>query len=373
MQRKPFLTNPGQEIQFDDFNRAADAAARADDVALAPVTRIPSNNSRLRAILPYAPHGNVDNSVGTVSTGTGGTVTINPFWVVLGPTPSSLTDIRNALYAGNSLSLAAQNAGAGTFRIDLIYATIYVDQNLGGETRWRKDPATKAMSQSTLPVQKQTYVTVSVQAGVASSTPTAPALPSDPPGGFNVALARVKLPNGFTSLSSTTNSMIMDISSLVHGGIAPASAMYTPGSAFCDGVTKSKHFLAAGSVGKEERVFGVDGTAGSFNGQVIDDSIDWRKRVLKVSAQFAGGGEEFPWHSATGTALPATGGTTISTLSNSFPVGGADKTIFSNAYNGGTASLVVDATTGALKLAITGSTSFAAFFWVDASAQIRNT
>jgi hypothetical protein len=375
MQKQPYLTNAGQEVTFDDYNRGWSIAAHADDIAISLVTRIPATSGRLRAILPVRPHGFIDQSVGVVQSGVG-SVIVDQFWAFLGPlqgSPTDPTDIRSAVFPGTtSLALTAQTAGVGTFRIDLIYATIFVDQDMAGEDRYTRDPITGATTPSNLPTRKQTYVTVTALAGVPGASPSAPSLPSDPPGGFNMPLARVRLPNGFGALSTVTNDMIMDTSTVVYGGIRPASSMRTP-ALFWDGTQKNKFFMGGSSVGEEKAMLVFDTSSGAFNGAQIDNSIDWRKRYVKVEGQLGAAGEEFPHHSATSSALPVTGGTTVGGLSHTFPISGADRTIYSFTNGGGTVGIYVEASTGVLRLAVTGTPAVSGFFWITASAQMVNT
>lgn len=378
MQKQYFLTSSGQEVQFDDVNLLGQVSALADDVALSALLRVagPSGSNPVRAVLPTYTRGASDNSLGTVSSGTGG-VTVNPFWAIVGArTAGAPTDIRSAcLAAAQAVPLPSQLAGAGTYRLDLVYATLYVDQNTTAVQRFKKDPTTGAVTSSNLPITKYSYVSVSSVTGVAGVSATVPALPSDPVGGFNIPLAIVRLENGFSGASVVTVDKIMDVSPAVMlmDQCAPANGVAKSGSPYWAGTSKSKYFVAASSIG-ESKVWGVlDTSIGALNGVVLDDSIDWRKRLVEIRTQTGAAGEETAWHSpSTSTALPATAIPTV-TQSHTFINGTTDKVIFTLTNGGGTLTIYVDHATGALKTGVTGAPNVSLFFWLSATAQLRNT
>lgn len=371
MRSQVIVSNDGQELQRADINRLGVASALADDTALASLIRLPTTNPRTKAIQCYS--GEV------ISTGTGG-VLVNAFWAFLGPATGSPADVgntRSACFLGASQPLAAQTGGVGTFRIDLVYATLFVDQNKAGEDRYIKNPSTGIISSvpTNLPVEIYSYITIGVAVGTAALSPTAPALPSDPPGGFNIPLAYIRLPNGFGALSSTTNDMIFDVAPTVHNGMQPAKEMFAGINFGGPTGSKNKYWIGATSTGRESRFFGIDSSILSvFNNSVVDDSIDWRNRLLEIKAQTTNiATEEFPWHSSTSTSLPVTGAATTIGLANSFLISGANKTVYSVTAAGGTLSLYVNASTGALTAVISGTPALTAFFWIDATGRISNT
>lgn len=375
MQPQPFLTNHGQEVQFVDINRLGQVASHADDVAISVGARLqPTGGSgRNRAILPFIPTGLVDNTPGTVASATGG-VLVRTFTAYAGSSSTDPSDIRTAIYQqGSVTTLAAQTAGAGTFRIDLVYATLMIDQSMPGETRYVKDPVTGALTSPTVPVQKYSYVVVGVQPGVASSTPSPPATPSDPPGGVNIPLAYVKLANGFGTLTVVTDANIMDIATTVPFGAQPVSSAHDLTGSFFTGTSKSKFFCPPTALGTEQRFGGLDTSVGSINNAILDNSIDWRNRIIRVEAQTGAAGENFAWQTASSSALPAVGVACTSAIVNSFPVGAANKTIYTTTNGGGTLSLYVDAANGALKVSVTGTPAISAFFVLTAFGQVPNT
>lgn len=388
MQDQTKLTQNGQELQLSDFNNVSAAASHADDAALSEVLRLaPYDGSNVaRAILPYGYYG-VDATPGTVSNGGAtiiGAVCVNPFRAVVGArssTPSlKFTDIRSAVFVNTTgtgtdttLAIAAQAAGVGTIRLDLVYATIHVDQDGATVARYKKDATTKVITAISGPVITKTYVTVSIVTGTASVTPTPAALPADPVDGYNIPLAYLRVDNGFSAASVLPNSKIFDVSP-VPAAAKPANRLTaTP---FFDGKTKSKFYMPPSMQGKVERWFVVDTAAGVIpTGTIIDNSIDWRKRLIRGDVQIAVGATETSWHAYATGNLPFTS-TPTRFVSNSFDNGAADFQVVS--FSGGllsagtSLSLFVDAGTGALYLDVIGSPSVTCFFWLDATGQFAN-
>lgn len=373
MQNEVYLNSDGQEFQRTDINRMGVAAALADDIAQASTVRLLPSNPRDRRILPYAPAGQ-DNSPGTVASAVGGVV-VKPFRAYVGAlSGANPSDIRSADYNSTSIiALTAQTAGAGTFRVDLVYATLYFDQDGPAEVRYLKDPSTGSMTTPMLPTYKHAYVTISVVAGTASSTPTPAATPADPPGGVVIPLAYVRLANGFSSASTVTNVNIMDVSKTVRSGLRPANGLHSTSGPFFDGTIKSKHFMPAGTIGTFELMVVFDTAVGSLDGGVLDSRFDWRKRYFHVVGQTGVGGTDLAHANATSSALPLTGTASIGSMAHSFSVAAADPTIWSATNGGGTVSFKVNATTGVMYLAVSGSPNLAGVFFLKSSEQVFNT
>ncbi len=165
-------------------------------------------------------------------------------------------------------------------------------------------------------------------------------------------------------------------------------------------------------VGMESRIIAIDLANASSanwshqNGAILDDSVDWRKRVFKWMAKIGGpaaNDSKFPWNSSGGQGLlvgdrsvPSAGGTDLSAeqtyqlgFGQSFAVDAISGTLTAayfkattdgaNSANAGgvmaastVIAIYVDASTGALKLGVAGVPAVCLFLWLDATAPYGN-
>lgn len=410
----------GQEVAVADFNLLGSVAGLADDRVFAEWLRtiVFDGANTYKTILPYGTLQIEGLTPGTaVNFGTvqptgsaNGSVNVFPFRAVVGSRTSvgtspalNWSDIRTALFTGaatlsQTLALAANSSGNP--RWDLIYATVSVDTPSGTQTRRVKTPSTGVVTAQTVTTQLLNPVTVGQTQGTPGATPTIPALPSDSGGNYFIALAAVRVPNGFNSSTTIVNADIRDqvaISALQSpttgvGRICPASGnndqagtyatdLSGPG-AWAAGTAGQRPgvFLPPGLVGGEERVILIDANNSSHpshaNGSVVDDTIDWRNRFTRVEGQARTSTELFACDPSAGTtALPNFALTALSAVySNTFK---ADAGLVAGAstlatYNTGAFGLYVLASDGKLRWFTNGSVANRFFLWIKASTIFPN-
>lgn len=443
------LTQVGQEEQRPDRNLASAVGALADDRVLAEELRLlpfdGGGQGVYKCVLGYST--SVSGGQGTrpgrspivVPTGSAnGSVLINPFRAVIGsrnlvnaapsPNPTSdgnalanWRDVRSGIFVGGASSLTltqsiAANA-SGNPRWDLIYATVAVDANQNTVTRRVKDPNTGSISTPSVPQYVLSPVTISVLQGTPAATPTTPTLPADSAGNYNVPLAYVRVPNGFgagstvvtTDIRATTlgntGVPVSPFRELGTGTLKPASGnnddagTYAIRSAFRWNAAAGGRpgpFLPPDWVGFHQVIAEIDCSDPSSanwshnEGDVVDDSFDWRNRVVIAFTQ-AGPSKFANDGTAAGIALvpSAYGGINWFPLHTTF-----GQTFVSDSYVNGTSVLVspngpvwqtqsgmnggseidlyCDMSTGKLKVHIVGNPGARLFVWLLVAAQFPN-
>lgn len=424
----------GEEVQQDDVNQLGATGGLADDHVFAEILRLrPYNSGSSIADKAIAPFGRrLSQSPATVQpTGSAnGSVQINPFRAFVGSrnavssAPAGLStdsaslatwrDIRSGVFTGTATTLAATLAIApnstGTPRWDLVYATISVDADGPSVDRRVKDPTTGVASVESVPEYICSPVTVSVLTGTAGGSPALPALPVDGGGAYNIPLAFVRVPNGF---SSTTTVVAQDIRATTFGtasdfvkvggglNVKAANCNNDENGAFNAGGSFAWDPTTAGSrpapwmspdlVGGTTIVAQIDNssaTSSQWSHQslgAVDSSIDWRKRVIRVTASFPESGMKFatdPTATANSETMPFGGDSDRPTLSigssviADSAVVSAYSTIWTANVDGSVVALLVSQSTGIL----TWYNSYAGgtgpevrfFFWIEASGQIPN-
>lgn len=450
------LPNVGQEMERPDLNLAVATAALADDRVLAELLRIlPYDGGAqgiYKAILGYSssPAGTGEApSPGPVVVPTGsanGSVQVNPFRAIVGsrnlvgaapsPNPTSDTnalcnwrDVRSGIFTGSATTLStalsiAANA-SGNPRWDLIYATVAVDAGQNTVVRRVKDPTSGSISTPSVPQYLLSPVTVQVLTGTPGATPSLPTLPADSAGNYNLALSAVRVPNGFTSTSTVATT---DLRSLTLGNngqpsgpfrdltsgfrVAAASGnndskgTYAIRSAFQWNAASGGRpgvFLPPDWLGGAMRIVEIDCTDPSSanwshnDGDVVDDSIDWRDRMFLVHVQDGLSNHPFAndHTNQQKDLIPEAGGSSgiyaafyhaprfnmgQSFFSDGAPTGSGSGSFVSYQPGGaGTAiqsgaqiNLWVDLTTGLLKCNIIGTPSARIIFWVMTTGAYPN-
>ncbi len=303
-QDKVQATLNGQELLIGDYNKIAAEAARADDLALGEMLRMaPYDGSTVtRGILPMGTRGQA-TSVGVLQNGTGGIVA-NPFRAVVSSRVlvatskfDNLTDIRSAMYT--DATPLALPAGAGTARVHLVYATIFVDVTTATSSLV-KDLASKVVTPLPNTGPAHTYVTTSF---VSATAPALPTIPADSVGVYNIPLAYVRTAAGYTLAAAVAPSDILDIAPVLDAnfrhsvGVANQIFRTAPSTdniaSWAGGSARPTMYMPASMVGTVTRFIpfsasiGVDGVTPNvpFSGVVVDDSIDWRGRVFKATCQ----------------------------------------------------------------------------------------
>ncbi len=315
----------GQEIQQGDFEGIADNAALADDRALWEFFRTREGSpTPEKFIITYGtttwkdPGDTVIDSNALVVGGKAdGSVRVLPFRAVVGSrtlassnAKESLRGMRSAYAVGTTTLHRTVLVGAnatGNPRWVLIYATISPDATGDTETRYKKDPTSGVVSSSSVTINTKTNVTVSALNGTAAGSPTRPAVPSDSLGQYNIALAYIWVPNGHGVGSTIDRKQIHEVapcltinSALGVRSIRPASGNYVDGGAvmtnqnadWSSTPTRPGAYLPGTMVGGEERLILIQGGVSPdshVDGDVIDNSIDWRYRYFFWEAAVTSG------------------------------------------------------------------------------------
>lgn len=442
-EKQVVLTDDGQEVQLADYNLLGAVAGLADDRVLAELLRLPAYNSVIvyKAILPYSTRlgsATAPNTSPVVAPtfSANGSIQVNPFRAVVGsrnlpsaapsPNPTNDTDavaawrdIRSAVFTGDATHAAQTIAltpnASGNPRWDLVYAQVSVDVAQNTVVRRVKDPTAGSISTPSVPQYTGSPVVVQVVTGTPGATPALPVLPDDAAGNYCIPLAYVRVVNGFSSGSTVATT---DIRSSVtgHDGttavstyrdlaggarIRPAtgnndtSGAYATRAPFQWSATASHRppvFMPPDWVGGDEVLVEVDALdASSANwshntGDVVDNSIDWRNRVITTDVQV--GNNDFANNplAASATRLPNAAWQTDHQMASTFAAdlsptvtSGSLVATETHGLNGSVASgatvlLYVDMTTGALRIWFNSTAPLARFiYWIRASAPFPNT
>lgn len=335
-----FAAPNGVEVQVADLNLVAREAARSADWLLAQLLR-PSTpfgpTTPVKYVIPGGARlekvytGANQRPLITSSAAADSKVRIYPFLAIVGSldvatinAKDSLRNIRSVGHYGpdnGALRTLLQFAASTNKRWDLVYAKIDIDVLDVGTVRYVKTGdgvATTATVQKT----KQTLLSLGVVQGAESAgVATRPSLPADSASTYYIALAYVQIDALWTTTSQIADYMIHEIyetiglsTALGGGQLKPVNGAYQVGGYVVTQETwqgssgfRPKSYLPPGMVGKEERIVPLHARdTGHGNPSVpinttvlIDDSIDWRRRLFKTTSYQAGavGGSNdgFPW------------------------------------------------------------------------------
>lgn len=420
MQKQYFVQNNGQEVQQSDLNLLGENSALADDRTLQGILRLfpYAGGVTAKAVVPvdFAPL--VSPAVGV------GSVFVSPFLAVIGSRSDSAgdvlknyQDIRSAwllggLPFGAGQQLAHASNASGNPRWDLILAQVTVDPNDTSVTRYVKDPVSLQPVPQTLPVTKKTNVVVVITPGTPAASPTKPAAPADVGNIYFIPIAYVRIPNGFNGTSTTTINDIEECGPVVTAsqamglsGILPANSCFKPTGAmlaaggrdpWAASGNRPRAYLPPSMTGGAQRFIPLqftDAPNNLANGDIVDDSIDWRNRLFRWQA-CVGSGIRFAWDPTLATTpCPSTlqGGTLSHQqgMGQSFVSEGVASQCPVAQINGTAQSpvqhrtdqvpantvvqLYVDQSDGKLKLALSGAAPAACvLFWIDATAPFFN-
>lgn len=334
----------GQEVQQDDLNAMGEAGALADDRVLAELLRLaPYDSGAAKAIVPFHIDG-ADvaswdpNDATIVPSGSADSkVRINPFRAVVGSRTAIGTDakkawrdIRSALLVGaTTLYQETQLAvTAANHRIDLIYAQVNVDVNAAAVSRYVKT-AGGSGSASLISTIKQTTVQIGVVQGAEAGSPTRPALPADSGSAYYIPLAYVHLQHPHTLVTAIDPDWIEEVApismlsrALGASSLRPANMCHKIGGIIEGGWAPYRPalYLPPSMVGGQSIVIPINTTVFSAGTtKVIDDSIDWRKRVFRWQVQRLSG--SFSWLKLGGVDAPSVVNATAAKLGAAWMVG----------------------------------------------------
>ena len=356
MQPQIGLTQPLQEVAQSDINLIAQQAATAEDLGLAQMACLaPHAGGSIyssahfvdRCVIPYRPNHIMNLADEGPSEGqspyyprhgyqslvepSAGCVIVHPFRALIGPTATTpAAPLPTELMSGTSAFAAAPTTGLADIivtpvapstsypRWDLVYAVVTSNATLTSVSRLVKDPTTRVVTSTSVPLFTQTKVTIAIQKGTETTMTPVPGgttLPSEPSGTHYIPLAYVRIADTF--VPGTTQLSTQDVV-LVAPTIVPApasgQASMRPGTtATVPWPTLSKAsfswkitgprpatYLPPTMTGTETLMIPMrwdiasnpDGTS-LPELAAVDNSRDWRNRVwrsqVKVSAVTFGG------------------------------------------------------------------------------------
>ena len=437
------ITYSGQEVQVDDIDQIGATAGLADDHVLAELLRLaPMTGSTVaKAIVTGGLYSSATGTGSGIVQPSGlydSSVLIFPFRAVVGsrnlanaggvpsgdittdsPTLASWRDVRSGVFVGTGTPDAPYSTQYITFsaiatpsnsRWDLVYAAITPDNSSVAMVNRRvKDPTTGVIAVHSVPAYICSPVVVAAVQGVEGTAPTLPALPADGAGTYYIPLAYIRI---FTNFSSGSKIAATDIRATTYlvskfqsvqagmnlcaaGGNNDANPAFAPGSTFFPwdmsatygrpGPWLPPEWVGGKSVYAQIDMLGASstwshqGTGPTHAVALVDGSIDWRNRIVRVTWA-ASATEQFATDPTVTTpfrALPSKFDTAATTLSNSFQPDAVyatnSSTIWDNEWSpGNDAALVVSQVDGKLYLCADGLPDARVVFWIDASGQFPN-
>lgn len=326
-----------------DMQRMATAAAGADElteeILLDHTTRLGGFSAGVVPILPdYYTAGVVAPQVDLVMPLPGGFLSVQPCHVSVAASPGdsgipeqSMASI-HAVYAPGApgpdvvtspgglsgtlrVPTSSPQFAAGDLtnpRIDLLYLTIQRTVTFSQSRRF-KSPQTGEVSTFVQPLAQDVTITVNIAQGTPASSPTPPALPTPPAGAWNVPIADVTIPSGYTVGATIPVANVAQVWRrlwLAPGRTrttTPATIMATAYASATNGRGSARLDSQYG-VGK--RVAAVFQHASAFSTPIVfDNSIDWSRRraQIKMMRLTAVGGVSMPLETTTASSVAEAG------------------------------------------------------------------
>jgi hypothetical protein len=283
----------GEAITTTESNRVARIAATMDDRAWEGLLTPGSIQKR---IVPLSEEAlTVFSRTLLVPGVTAGSVKLQPALLLAGgiALPNRINMAAKLEAALDSATFASNSSGST--RYDLVYATISYAVSATG-SRKVKDIVTAQVTTQVLNLEKATQVVLTVLPNVGNVTPTA-TMPADPGDGssYNFPLCLVTLVNGYTGGTVITQSQIAQL--WFGGFIQPQRVRgMRPMSIYAGagGEKPAGALPAQERWGSDVRFFGhfklVTATPNSTPpGDIIDNSIDWRGRLIQLQILYMGG------------------------------------------------------------------------------------
>lgn len=358
-ERQFTVTIDGQEVRDTDLNSLGEVSGLADDRVFAELFRphgiAAGGVPRGRFIIPFnqnlpqvgaVPQGRFyqnPNVQVVAPNGASGTTLVGPFRAVLGSatlaSSSGLNNwkdgVRSGVHIGSTSGYYTQIThsanSSGNARIDLVYAIVTPDVNTSTVSRKVKNPSTGVITTQSISVSKVTNVSAAVVTGAPSGSPAIPTLPSDGGGNYYIALALVRIPNGFGASSTVALTDILHDS--YHLPVSPEMGVSVVGPAqmnsqiselntsvlsvarlasWATSGIRPTWFMSPSMIGEDTIWIAIDCTdATSSNwshplavtGEVIDQSRNWSNRVFDAVVTGATG--DWAWDpTPTGTSVP---------------------------------------------------------------------
>jgi hypothetical protein len=216
--KRPRFPN-GIKLVVEDVEALADAAGRAEDAAIAKLSRVYVETSERKGYVQPWRDGNL-----VITDGATGKVKVLPFWGHMSPAGATTdggtqratggtetvdADQVSGFFAGESISVPTPVPGAANHRWDLLYAII-TTTTVDLATRLVKNAVTRVTAAQSIYTRTKVTVTLAWQQGVAAPTATdpypianMPTLPVAASGTAHVALALVNVQNNATPATVT--------------------------------------------------------------------------------------------------------------------------------------------------------------------------
>ena len=311
--------NDGQEVQQQDLTIVASEAALVDDRLLWEFLRVlPNGGATQKVVLPSGLQGGgkyglaLHNGSAALVCGetADGAVHVAPFRAIVGSQTLFATSHIEALRGQRSgflvgganlwTDVALSGNSSSNPRWTLIYATVTINATGTTAPRYVKDPATGWVSRQTLPLTQTVSIVLTARDGATGASPVRPSLPADSATQFNIALAYVWVPAGFTAgSSSVARGSIYEcfppaLFSRATGArvLAPADQQYAVGGTVdtrqsgASSSTRTGAYLPPSMLGGATRLIAISlsGFPSHADGDVVDNSIDWRNRFFAWEA-----------------------------------------------------------------------------------------
>lgn len=326
MEQQFIITIPGQEVEVPDINGISANAALAVERALAELLRM---GKLSRGIIPWGTDASDIGNRGAPAAPAGvirpsgssdASVQIYNFRAVLAASAIPNIDIerwqgnRSAIFDGRLVTVVGppgvflQFAEATNNRYDLVYAKLDINVPDAPEIRYVKD-ASEAITAVSVSKTISTNITVGIVLGVEGATPAAPALPVDSGSSYYLLIGYVFLPAGHTLMTAIPPGNITEAfvalpiaPSAGVANIRPATLNLTASDSPAVGL-RARGYISPSVVGGETRILALAHDDGPRNlsagANIVDDSIDWRNRLFKVSVSVSSSvhtdGSGLPW------------------------------------------------------------------------------
>ncbi len=309
MEKQFQLVYNGQQIQQQDLNLLGELSGLADDRVFAELFRLaPFDGTTVaRGILPTGHAGSLTTESLINANGATGTVLVRPFRALVGSRVAASVegrknwrDIRSVLSVAEGSTALNATAGitanaSGNPRWDLVYASVTVDVDGPSVTRKVKDVTTKAVSSQSVATYKTATLALNVLAGTPDPSPVWPSVPADSGTTYQIPLAYIRVPNGFTASSTVGATDIATVAPVLtprtsFGGVIAATTHHVErpavtAMAWGSSGTKSSLFLPStmsGGVTLYAAFNLEDGNLSHVSGTVFD-SRDWRRRICRYT------------------------------------------------------------------------------------------
>lgn len=318
MEAKYQVQENGQEVRTTDILSVSTNAARADDRVLWELFRcVPYNVSGpTKYVWTYGVDTwaaqNGDNSTALVHPDpTSGRLRVRAFRAAVSSTDTSaplerVRGIRSGYHIPATTGYTSQVLtanGSSDPRWTLLYAALTPDTNGDTATVLVQNVSSGAVAATSVVLNTKTTVTLGTVDGTAAASPTYPTIPADAAGVYYIPLAYILIPGSFSSLTILDPSAVYEVAPVITlntavGGMVsrPANQQWAEGgtvdtnqagSDAAASVLRPGAYLPSTMVGAQECTILIQNhfpPLSHNDGDVVDDSCDWRFRYFEWTA-----------------------------------------------------------------------------------------